>query len=221
MTPPWAAVVEPRNFGNDCGETRRATTMPEHRATISQVHASRSPTDQAWDEALSRVEGYLRAHHLESRWLLTQLAATIIAEARAGAPRRAAEEPVAIAMRVTHARIGAWLARAGDESGWAHERDRAHGRLALVIANLPGRWSDYFLSAEPVPRELAAAMASFQFQPGPELRFSNMPPAPLEFGFDEAGDPQAGRHGAWLLVRAASSWLIVVGLIGVAWAASH
>jgi hypothetical protein len=195
--------------------------MPAHRTMRSEFPASHAPVDPAWDEAFLRVESYLHAHHLESRTLLNQLATEIIAEARARARARGTEEPVAIAMEVTHARIGAWFARAGCESGWAHERDRAHGRLALVIANLPGRWSNHFLSAEPVPPELAATMAAFQFQPGPELRFSNMPPAPLEFGFDETDGPQAAQHGAWLLVRAGSSWLIAVGLIGVAWAASH
>jgi hypothetical protein len=180
-----------------------------------------SPADLAWDEAFLRVESYLRAHHLESRVRLNQLATEIIAEARARAVAHPAAEPVALAMQVTHAFIGAWFARAGNESGWATDRDRTHGRLALVIANLPGRWSNCFLSTESVPPELTAAMAAFQFQPGPELRFSNMPPAPLEFGFDETTRPSAGKHGPWLVVRAAGSWLMVAGLIGVAWAASH
>jgi hypothetical protein len=91
----------------------------------------------------------------------------------------------------------------------------------LVIANLTGRWSNHFFSAESVPPELSAAMASFQFQPGPELRYSNMPPAPLEFGFDEIENPHATKQGLRFLTRAACSWLVVVGLIGVAWAASH
>ena len=92
---------------------------------------------------------------------------------------------------------------------------------ALVIANLTGRWSNHFFSAEAVPPELSAAMVSFRFQPGPELRYSNMPPAPLEFGFDEIETPHARKQGLKFLTRAACSWLVVVGLIGVAWAASH
>jgi len=196
-----------------------STTGP--RPAVAPPRAPAPETDPAWDEAFLRVESYLRAHHLEGRRLLIQLATGIIDEARARSSGRAAEEPVALAMQVTHARIGAWFARAGNECDWAKERDRAHARLALAIANLPGRWPNHFLSLESVPPELTAAMASFQFQPGPELRFSNMPTAPLEFGFDETAGPAAARHGVWLMARAASSWLIAAGLIGVAWAASH
>lgn len=195
--------------------------MPSSRTTIPPSYVSSSPADPAWDEAFLRVESYLRAHHLESRMLLNQLATEIIAEARARAPGQPMEAPVTRAMHVTRVRIGAWCTRAGNEFDESNERSRAHGRLALVIANLTGRWSNHFLSAESVPPELSTAMASFQFQPGPELRFSNMPPAPLEFGFDETENPRAGKQGFRLLVRATSSWLVVVGLIGVAWAASH
>jgi hypothetical protein len=195
--------------------------MPERSPTFFPHSIPRAQTDPAWDEAFLRVESYLRAHQLESRMLLNQLVTEIIAQARSREPAPRADESVSFAMQVTHARIGAWFARAAKESDWANERDRAHGRLALVIANLPGRWSNYFLSAESVPPELAAAMASFQFQPGPELRFSNMPTAPLEFGFDETDDPHAAKHGVWSLVRAASSSLLLVGLIGAVWAASH
>jgi hypothetical protein len=190
--------------------------------TNISLRPAASPTvDPAWDEAFLRVESYLHAHHVESRVHLNELATEIIAEARARATTQPAVAPVAIAMQLTHERIGAWFARAAREIDWSSDRDRAHARLALVIANLPDRWANYFLSAQPVPPALTAAMATFQFQPGPELRFSNMPTAPLGFGFDESTNPQAGRKGTWFLLRAASSWLIVVGLIGVAWAASH
>jgi hypothetical protein len=180
-----------------------------------------SPANPAWDEAFLRVESYLRAYHLESRVLLNQLATEIIDEARAGEPHSPLEPPVTRAMRVTRARIEAWCARAGSDFDEPSERNRAHGRLALVIANLTGRWSNHFFSAEAVPPELSAAMGSFRFQPGPELRYSNMPPAPLEFGFDEVENPHVSKQGLRFLTRAACSWLVVVGLIGVAWAASH
>mgnify|MGYP001554116272 FL=1 len=168
-----------------------------------------------------RVESYLRAHHLESRVLLNELAHGIILEARQRAVEMPGEPPVEVAMRVTHEKIGAWFEKAGQAGDWSNERVRAHGRLALVIADLPGRWSHQFLSSDPVPPELAAALSSATLRPGPELRFSNMPPAPLKFGFDDSGGPDSKARGGWMLVRAAGWWVGAVGLFGVAWAASH
>jgi hypothetical protein len=195
--------------------------MPESSTTIFRSSTSSPPVDPAWEEAALRVESYLRAHHLESRALLSHLATEIIDEARGQASRHPRETPVTLAMQVTHHRIETWIAQVAAASDWVSHGDRAHGRLALVIANLPGRWSNHFLSMEPVPPELTAAMASFHFQSGPELRFSNMPPAPLEFGFDESDHPSAEQRSGWFLLRAASGWLMLVGLIGVAWSASH
>lgn len=195
-------------------------TMPAPDTTFAQLPVS-PPPDPAWDDACLRVESYLRAHHLESRLLLNKLAAEIIVEARTRAAARPAEQPVALAMQITYARIAAWFARAAEQSDRPGERDRAHARLALVIANRPGCLSNYFLSEQAVPPEFTAAMAAFQFQPGPELRFSNMPTAPLTFGFDDPDNSQSAQNGAGGFARAASSWLLVVGLIGVAWAAGH
>jgi hypothetical protein len=191
-------------------------------ATISAgPPAPAEPNDAAWDEAFLRVESYLRAHHIEGRVQLNRLATEIIAEARAAAEKNpaAAEAPVGAALRVTHARIGAWLARAGLAADWSSDRARARGRLALLLADLPGRWPAWFLHDAPPPPELAAALASGRLQPGPGVRRSNMPPAPLEFGFD-AG-PRAPRVRVWPWLSAATPWLCLVGAYGLAWAASR
>lgn len=169
-----------------------------------------------------RVESYLRSHHLESRVLLNHLTLDIIQEAREQALASPGVAPVVAAMRVTHARIGTWFARAGNAGDWSDERVRAHGRLALVLADVPGRWAGCFLSAGPVPSELATALAAAVLHRGPELRFSNMPSAPLEFGFEPPPDSKPpGQGGGWQTLRAAAGWLLIVGVLGFAWSASH
>ena len=195
--------------------------MQPSRIEISQPVAMPAPVDPAWDEAFLRVESYLRAHHLESRVLLNELATDIIREAREHAHANPGTAPVIAAMHVTHARIGAWFSRAGSAGDWSDTRVRAGGRLALVLVDLPGRWANCFLSTAPVPPELAAALASGVLRPGPELRISNMPPAPLAFGFNDPDEPNSPRKGAWLMLREAVGWLSVVGVFGAAWAASH
>ena len=175
----------------------------------------------AWDEAFLRVESYLRAHHLQSRVLLNQLTTGIIKEAHERAGANAGEAPVVAAMRVTHERMAAWFARVGHVGDWSDERVRANGRLALVLADVPGRWANNLFSTAPVPAELATALTTGVLRPGPELRFSKMPAAPLEFSFDAPVDLDSPPKSVWAGCRAASAWLVILGLYGAAWAAAH
>jgi hypothetical protein len=198
------------------GSVHRAW-MHLRRPRVSATAAPPSP-EAAWDEAFLRVESYLRAHHLTGRVLLNEVVADIIREAR---ERNAGEAPVTTAMRITHLRIGAWFASVGNAGDWSDVRVRLQGRLALVLADVPGRWSSFFLSSEAVPPEMAAALAHGVLVPGPELRLSSMPAAPLEFGLGEPQSLGLIRHGMRTLLRQAAVWLAIVGVLGAAWAASH
>jgi len=179
------------------------------------------PADPAWDEAFLRVESYIRAHGLESSVLLNRVTADIIREALARAAGAPGAEPVAEAMQVANERIGAWFAHTGRKIDWSNERTRAQCRLALILADLPGHWANYFLSPDPIPPELVAAMDEFRVLPGPELSFSKMPPAPIEFGLLESNDRGSADWARRLPGRVIFSWLLIVGFLGAAWAASH
>jgi len=187
-----------------------------------EIAPPRPPLNPDWDEAFLRVESYLRAHQLESRMQLNEVVTDIIREARESLAHDGTGAPVATAMRVTHKRIGEWLARAGGEGDWASDvRVRQRGRLSLVLGNVPGQWAGYFLSKDAVPPDLAADLAAGTLRPGPELKLTNMPPAPLEFGSSNPQGTISGRKKAWASVRDAGMWLLVMGFFGVAWAASH
>ena len=177
--------------------------------------------DPAWDEAFLRIGSYLRAHGLESRVLLNQATSEIIREALALVFNGHTGAPVTLALQLTHQRIGDWYAQTGQGIDWTNERMRAQGRLALINADLPGRWPYSFLSSDPVPADLATAIASFQLLPAPELYLSTMPPAPLEFGFHEPGDHFDLSRRMWLPARTLVSWLLIFGFFGMTWAASH
>jgi hypothetical protein len=178
------------------------------------------PADPAWDEAFLRVQSYLRAYGLESPVLLSQATSSLIEEARSRSALAQAE-PVEIAMEVAQSRIGAWLAQAGYPIDAANEQISVQGRLALIISDLPGRWANHFLSPDPVPAKLSEAMATFQMLPGPEMRPSGMAPEPLEFGILEPGDSRLPNRRFWVPVRVLASWLLIFGLFGLAWAATH
>jgi hypothetical protein len=124
-------------------------------------------------------------------------------------------------MGITHARVGAWLVAAEADPGQGGGRSGAQRRLALLLADIPGKWAGNFLRREPVPAELAAALAAVDLEPGPEIAFTNMSPAPLEFGFDDSPESESPVRRGGAVFREAAGWLFLIGIYGVAWAAAH
>lgn len=183
----------------------------------SPAVAAPVPFTADWDEAFLRVESYLRAHLLENRVLLNRLTAEIIEAARAVAVLHPEVPPVAVAMQVTHARIGAWMVEALGDGDWTDDRFRARARLSLLLADVPYRFPDKFLSLADLPPEVTAEMATRQLEPGPGLRRSGMPSAELEF----PAVPSVG--SSWVtfsrsaFARGALPWVAIVGTIGIAW----
>lgn len=174
--------------------------------------------DPAWDEAYLRVESYLRAHQIESRIVLNDLTADIIREARQRSPREPGVEPLVLAMRVANERMAAWFDHLLAENGTQSERISVRGRLALVMADVPGRWPHYFLRPETPPADMVQAMRAAYIEAGPELQFSNMAPRPIDLG------PIANVAGEtwrtflrWPILRAVTGWLIILGLLAMTW----
>lgn len=168
-----------------------------------------------------RVESYLRAHHFESRSLLTRLTAEILASARALGPQSRHESPVETAMGVAQARIGGWLQRSIGEGTWSDERFRARGRLALLMSGVPRRCPEYFLCDEPLPAPEVERLTGARLQSGPELRPVGMPPATVEFPFGEIVEEKWITFSRSTFVRAATSWVFFIGFLAVAWAATR
>jgi hypothetical protein len=194
--------------------------LPVETLTQQGTTTPVAPSDPVWDAAFLRVESYLRAHHIESRVLLNQLATEIMRQTRALSGNLPADEVLGLAMKVAHTQIGQWFARIFPEGDWSDERFRARGRLALLLTDMPGRWSQHFLSPEPLPEELAEAMRTCAFQPGPELHFTNMPPTPAGLLFGDEADPERGARKWYsvILTRALIGGLLAAGLAGIAWA---
>jgi hypothetical protein len=56
------------------------------------------------------------------------------------------------------------------------------GRLALLLADMPGKWQDQFLRPGPWPEEFVAAMRESFLRAGPDFQLSKMTPRPLDLG---------------------------------------
>jgi hypothetical protein len=189
-------------------------------AAASASPRSASTEDAAWDEAFLRVESYLHAHQLKSRVQLNRISSEVIAEARSRSGPLPGVAPVTLAMQVVQERVGAWFTRVFQQGAWSDDRFRARGRLAQILAGTPLHWPNTFLSEDTPPPELIAALVAGELHAGPEVRFSNMPPAHLDLPSEDEG-LQWRPYNPWRFVRAAASWMIILGVFGVAWAASH
>ena len=56
------------------------------------------------------------------------------------------------------------------------------GRLALLLADMPGKWQDQFLRPGPWPEEFTTAMREAFLRAGPDFQLSKMTPRPLDLG---------------------------------------
>ena len=56
------------------------------------------------------------------------------------------------------------------------------GRLALLLADMPGKWQDQFLRPGPWPEEFVNAMRETFLRAGPDFQLSKMTPRPLDLG---------------------------------------
>lgn len=194
---------------------------------MKQPKALDDPSGPGWDEAFLRVESYLRAHQIESRLVLNRLAIEIVRAAVSSEETDALTgkkiEPVARAMREAERRTTAWFQKVlGDAADPEDERLGTRGRIALVLADVPARWPQHFLAETPPPPELIDAMRAAYIEAGPEMELTRMVPRPLDFGpIANVADEAWKTFARWPVLRAIFGWLLFLGLLALAWLATH
>lgn len=138
---------------------------------------------EEWNGAYEKVENYFKALRVRNKLLRGQLVSKVLDRAIA----RAAADPVSstteLALEEMEALISEWYADVLDEPV---EDSKAllttRGRLALLLADMPGRWQDQFLKPGPWPEEFVNAMRAGFLRARPDFQFSEMTPRPLELG---------------------------------------
>ncbi len=155
-----------------------ATLRPLSEAELSE-----------WEEAYAAVEAYFQALRLRNRLLVAELVRAILWRASA---RRAAEpgkQARVLAMEETLAEIARWTQQVLDEP-LENRRLAARGRLALLLADMPGRWQGVFLTPPPWPTAFVEAMRKSYLAAGPRFAELPMVPKPLEFNAIGSGAAQ-------------------------------
>jgi hypothetical protein len=138
---------------------------------------------EEWNTAYAKVESYFNSLRVRNKVLLGQMVALVIERAmhRAQqAPDRSASELAAEEM--DHV-VTEWFAEVLQEP--PTNRDQmlsTRGRLALLLADMPGKWQDQFLRPGPWPEEFVKAMREAYLRAGPDFQLSQMTPRPLDLG---------------------------------------
>src|SRR5436190_11396066 len=138
---------------------------------------------EQWNAAHVRVVNYFTALRVPGKARVGELASHVIERAM----RRAGEEPgrpaMAIAADEMDRMVTEWFASVLDDP--RNDNDpmlSVRGRLAMLLANMPGKWQEQFLQPGPWPAEFVQAMRDSYLHSGPDLQHAQMSPRPLDLG---------------------------------------
>ena len=137
-----------------------------------------------WNAAYLKVERYFQALRVENKLLLGQLVLRVIERAIARARREPGRSAEVLAGEEMDRVVSEWYASVLEGSTDASDLMTlgTRGRLALLLADMPGRWQDQFLKRDPWPREFVQAMREGYLRAGPDFQVSQMTPRPIDLG---------------------------------------
>lgn len=142
-----------------------------------------------WEEAYAAVEAYLQALRLRNRLLVAELVRAILWRASARGTREPGVPARVLAMEETLSEIASWTQDVLDEP-LENRRLAARGRLALLLADMPGKWQGVFLTPPPWPDAFTEAMRKSYLAAGPHFAELTMIPKPLELNVIGTGAAQ-------------------------------
>jgi len=142
-----------------------------------------------WEEAYAAVEAYFQALRLRNRLLVAELVRGILWRASARQATEPEKPARLLAMEETLTTIANWTEDVLDEP-LENRRLAARGRLALLLAGMPGKWQGVFLTPAPWPQEFVEAMRKSYLAAGPMFAELPMIPQPLEFNAFGSGAAQ-------------------------------
>lgn len=138
---------------------------------------------EEWNAAYAKVESYFHALRLRNKVLLNRQVIHVLKRAMRRAPLETQRHATELAAEEMDAVVTEWFAQVLQESpaGTDHMLS-TRGRLALLIADMPGKWQEQFLRPGPWPEEFVSAMREAYLRAGPDFQLAKMTPRPLDLG---------------------------------------
>ena len=146
---------------------------------VDPVNEPDDPLDDAWEEAYAMVEGYYSALRIRNRLLMSRIIALILRRAARRLPTEPNQRPAELAMQEAMTVVADWFQRVLAME-LPDQRLAARGRLALLLADMPGRWQRWFLRDSDWPEEFVAKMRSSYLAAGPAFHQRAMAPQALD-----------------------------------------
>jgi hypothetical protein len=138
---------------------------------------------EEWNAAYLKVENYFHALRIRNKPLLGEIVLRVLERAQRRAPAEPLRNVTEIAAEEMDRVVTEWFAEVLQTSPIGSEHTLStRGRLALLLADMPGKWQDQFLRPGPWPEEFVAAMRESFFRAGPDFQLSKMTPRPLDLG---------------------------------------
>lgn len=140
------------------------------------------PLDE-WNAAYSKVESYFHALRVRNKVLLGRLVIQVLRRAMRRAPVEPGISATQLAAEEMDNLVTEWFAQILQEqpTGGDHSLS-TRGRMALFLADMPGKWQDQFLRPGPWPEEFVSAMRKAYLDGGPDFQLAQMTPRPLDLG---------------------------------------
>jgi hypothetical protein len=136
---------------------------------------------EEWNAAYTKVESYFHALRIRNKVLLGRLVIHVLKRAMHRAPQESHRPVAELAAEELDSVVTEWFAQVLQEQPSDHMLT-TRGRLALLIADMPGKWQEQFLRPGPWPDEFVKAMRDAYLRAGPDFQLSMMTPRPLDLG---------------------------------------
>ena len=150
--------------------------------TDSAGHLAGRPLDE-WNAAYEKVENYFHALRVRNKALLGRLVLRVLERAASRAPAEPERSATQLAAEEMDRIVIEWFAEVLQEPpANADQMLSTRGRLALLLADMPGRWQEQFLRPGPWPKEFISAMRETYLRAGPDFQLSKMTPRPFDLG---------------------------------------
>jgi hypothetical protein len=138
---------------------------------------------EEWNAAYSKVESYFHALRVQNKVLLGRVVNHVLKRAMGRAPNEPQRSATEIAAEEMDRVVTGWFGQVLQTSATGTDQMLStRGRLALLLADMPGKWQDQFLRPGPWPEDFVKSMREAFQLAGPDFQLSNMTPRPLDLG---------------------------------------